>query len=135
MKFVFLFFAFIGVQMGFSQSEPTESKTTVENKVYEITGLETKPEFPGGINEFYKFIGKNFRAPNDKNFKGGKLFVSFVIEKDGSVKEIKVIRDIGFKTAEEAVRVLSKSPNWSPGMQSGKAVRVLYTLPIQLSPS
>lgn len=133
MKFTFLFIAFVVVQMGFSQSEPTQSRTIDENKVYEIAGLEFKPEFPGGMSEFYKYIGKNFRVTNDKNFKGGRLFVAFIIDTDGSVTNIKVVRDIGFNTADEAIRVLKKSPKWIPGEQDGKKVKASYMLPIQLS--
>mgnify|MGYP003411423114 CR=1 FL=1 len=62
----------------------------------------------------------------------GKVFVSFVVEKDGSLTDIKVIRDIGYGTGKEAIRVLKQCPKWNPGEQNGKKVRVLYSLPINI---
>lgn len=103
-----------------------------DNKIYSTTGIEKKPEFPGGIELFYKFIGTNFHVPEVDNFPGGKVYVSFVIEKDGSVTEAKVLRDVGFGAGAEAIRVLGQCPKWNPGMQDGKPVRVMYTLPISL---
>ena len=66
-----------------------------------------------------------------KNLKG-KVFVTFVVEKDGSLSDIKVIRDIGLGTGEEAIRVLKECPKWLPGEQNGQKVRVLYSLPISI---
>lgn len=100
------------------------------NDLYNLTGVEFKPEFPGGINAFYQFIGSNYNVPSVEGYPGGKIFVSFVIEKDGSVAEIKVLRDVGFGSGEEAVRVLNKCPKWKPATQNGKTVRCSYQLPI-----
>jgi hypothetical protein len=63
----------------------------------------------------------------------GKVFISITIEKDGSLSDIKSVRDIGFGSAEEAIRVLKLSPNWEPGYQNGQRVRVRYTLPINFA--
>ncbi|MBO7540440.1 MAG: energy transducer TonB, partial [Bacteroidales bacterium] len=60
----------------------------------------------------------------------GKVYVSFVVEKDGSISNVKVLRDIGYGCGEEAVRVVKAMPRWKPGMQRGKNVRVQYTLPL-----
>ncbi|HNP33289.1 MAG TPA: energy transducer TonB [Flavobacterium sp.] len=117
-----------------SETKGTQ-KNSDDNAIYNTASIESKPEFKGGLSQFYKFIGKNYQQPTDKNFKGGKVVVSFVIEKDGSITDIKVIKDCGFGTGEEAQRVLSKCPNWIPGEQDGKKVRVAYTLPITLQPS
>jgi hypothetical protein len=95
-------------------------------------GLEFKPAYPGGMQAFYAYIAQNFSVPKSREFKGGKLIVSFVVEKDGSLTEMKVIKDIGFGTADEAFRILKASPKWIPGEQNGKKVRVYYTLPINL---
>lgn len=111
------------------------SKNTIaqtDDLIYSTAGIEVKPTFPGGINEFYQFIGKNFQTPKVEGLKG-KIYVTFVIEKDGSVTEIKILRDIGYGTGEEAVRVLKECPKWNPGTQNGKAVRVLYSLPITIN--
>ena len=102
-----------------------------DNTVYITAGIEVKPDFPGGMEKFYAFVGKNYQTPEEEGLKG-KVYVTFVVEKDGSLTDIKVIRDIGFGTGKEAVRVLNKCPKWKPGEQNGKAVRVLYSLPITI---
>jgi len=113
-----------------------------KNKIRETPGKETtavvndierQPEFPGGILEFYKFIGKNFKSPADKI--EGKILVEFMIEKDGSLSEFQVVKDLGFGLGDEAIRVLKLSPKWNPGIQNGQPVRVLYTLPITIQSS
>jgi len=102
-----------------------------DNNIYNTAGIEVKPDFPGGLDKFYKFIGKNFVVPEEEGLKG-KIFVTFVVEKDGSLTDIKVIRDIGYGTGKEAMRVLKSCPRWNPGEQNGKKVRVLYSLPISI---
>lgn len=102
-----------------------------DNQIYNTAGIEVKPEFPGGIAKFYKYVGDNYRAPEQEGLKG-KVYITFVVEKDGSLTDIKVLRDIGYGTGKEAIRVLGKSPRWNPGIQNGKPVRVLYSLPIQI---
>ena len=132
MKKVISVLAFIfGSQLGCAQEVKSESPSAEDNLIYNTAGIEVKPEFPGGLQEFYNFIGKNYKVPNVKNLKG-KVFVMFVVEKDGSLSDIKVLRDIGHGTGEEAVRVLKECPKWIPGEQNGKKVRVLYSLPISI---
>jgi protein TonB len=103
----------------------------VDNTIYNTAGIEVKPEFPGGMEKFYSYVGKNYQAPEEEGLKG-KVYVTFVVEKDGSLTDIKVIRDIGYGTGKEAIRVLNKCPRWNPGEQNGKKVRVLYSLPITI---
>jgi protein TonB len=110
---------------------PIDATGGEDTKIYSTAGIEQKPEFPGGIANFYKFVGNNFKAPEEEGLKG-KVLVTFVVEKDGSLTDIKVVRDIGFGTAAEAIRVLKKSPKWAPGEQNGKRVRVQYSLPITI---
>lgn len=110
-----------------------QDTTKVANdNVYNTTGIEVKPEFPGGIGEFYKFIETNYKVPTSKDFLGGKVYVTFIIEKDGTVSDIKVLRDVGFYTGKEAIRVLELCPKWKPGWQNGKPVRCSFSLPISL---
>lgn len=96
--------------------------------------LEVMPEFPGGIQRFYQYIGQSYKYPAAavKARVSGKIHIQFVIEKDGSVTDVKVLKDLGYGTTEEAVRVIKRSPRWEPGIQKGKKVRVLYTLPLNL---
>ncbi|MBC7846574.1 MAG: energy transducer TonB [Flavobacterium sp.] len=102
-----------------------------DNTVYNTAGIEVKPEYPGGIEKFYAFVAKNYQMPDEEGLKG-KVYVTFVVEKDGSLTDIKVLRDIGYGTGKEAIRVLKATPRWSPGEQNGKKVRCTYSLPISL---
>jgi TonB family protein len=98
--------------------------------VYNI--VEQMPEFPGGEQAMMKFVAENVKYPQeakDKNI-SGRVFVSFVIEKDGSVSNVKVLRGIGGGCDEEAARVISAMPKWKPGKQKGEPVRVSYQIPI-----
>jgi protein TonB len=104
-----------------------------DNNIYNTAGIEVKPDFPGGLDKFYKFIGKNYSAPEDCG--SGKVFVTFVVEKDGSLTDIKVLREVCPGSGNEAKRVLKASPKWTPGEQNGKKVRVLYSLPISIQAS
>jgi len=104
----------------------------VDNNVYSSAGIEVQPEFPGGAAGFSNYVRKNYRTPEvDQDLKG-RVFVEFVVEKDGSLTDIKVIRDLGFGTGAEAVRMLKGAPKWKPGVQNGKTIRVRYSLPIML---
>jgi len=101
-------------------------------KNYRMTSeLDEKPDFPGGIQEFYNFIRANYKTPKVQGL-SGKVYVTFIIEKDGSLSGIKILRDIGFGTGEEALRVLQISPNWIPGKYKGEPVRAMYSLPITI---
>ena len=102
-----------------------------DNNIYSNAGIQVSPEFPGGLPKFYKFVSNNYRTPEEDGL-AGKVYVSFVVEKDGSLTDIKVVRDIGFGTGKEAIRVLKSCPKWTPGEQNGKKVRVLYSLPITI---
>jgi beta-lactamase regulating signal transducer with metallopeptidase domain len=102
-----------------------------EGHTYKTSEITENPEFPGGMMKFYQFVGENYKVPTEPNLQG-KVYVTFIIEANGSVTETKVIRDIGHGTGEEAIRVLALSPNWNPGKVNGEAVRTLYSLPITL---
>jgi TonB family protein len=94
--------------------------------------VEKQPQFPGGLEAFGKFLGANIKYPKADHDAGirGKVIVSFVVEQDGSLSDIKAIRSPSEAMKEEAIRVLQLSPKWQPGYQSGHAVRVSYTVPI-----
>ncbi len=95
--------------------------------------VEQMPQFPGGEKEMMKFIHNNLRYPSlaAENGIQGTVIVNFVVDRDGKITRIKVVRGIGGGCDEEAIRVLSKMPAWSPGKQGGKAVLVSYTVPIK----
>lgn len=115
--------------------EVTE-ETVVEEIVFEeapeeevveevFTIVEEGATFPGGIAEFYKYLKKTLKYPKQAQRMGieGRVFVQFIVEKDGSLTDIKVVKGIGAGCDEEAARVLKNSPKWKPGKQRGKAVR------------
>ena len=81
---------------------------------------------------FIKFIKKNFKYPTDKNFIGGNLCVSFIVEKNGSLSNIKVLKSLGFNTAQEIKRVVKLSPYWKPAKNNDKSVRCNLILQIHL---
>lgn len=106
-----------------------------DNKIYDFVSIETQPNFPGGFEYFYAYLKKEVKYPAEavKNNVQGKVFLSFVVEMDGSLTNIKVERRLGSGTDEEAVRVLEESPKWIPGMQNGRPVRVKYNIPISFA--
>ena len=94
--------------------------------------VEEIPEFPGGIQAMYNFLGENIKYPEAAKRANvqGKVFLSFTVTKKGDIQDIKVLKGIGFGADEEAMRVVSIMPRWKSGMQSGRAVNVKYNLPI-----
>ncbi|MCW4469413.1 energy transducer TonB [Flavobacterium sp. MFBS3-15] len=109
--------------------EPVE-----DTGVYDSQGLQVKPSYPGGMEAFYKYVGANFRVPEIENMKTIKVYVYFVIEKDGSMSNVKALRDPGHGLGKEAERVLkSMKKKWEPGVQNGKNVRASFSLPITVN--
>ncbi|ATP56960.1 hypothetical protein CPT03_10940 [Pedobacter ginsengisoli] len=100
--------------------------------IHELGDIQAYPEFEGGMKAWAKFIQRNLRYPNaaQEVDAQGKVFISFVIEKDGSVSNVTVLKGIGYGCDEEAVRVISKSPKWKPGRQNDQNVRVRYNMPL-----
>ena len=95
--------------------------------------VENMPEFPGGTEAMIAFISSNIKYPADaaKKKVDGRVLVNFIVEKDGSISEVKVVKP-GFPSLDaEAVRVVKAMPNWKPGMQRGQVVRVQFTMPIE----
>ena len=93
--------------------------------------LDKQPAFPGGINKFYNYVAQNFRTPESQLSNTIKVYVSFVIEEDGTMTDIQVLRNPGFGLDKEAIRVLKNlKTKWTPGILNGKPVRTSYNLPI-----
>ena len=100
-----------------------------------FTAVEVNPEPIGGLNAFRKWVGDNYSYPQGAIDAGvkGQVVVSFVVERDGSLTDIKVVKDLSYGTGQAAVGVLKKAKPWKPGIQNGRPVRVAYTLPITLN--
>lgn len=103
------------------------------NMEYPYQVLFIKPEYKEGMMAFYQFVGKNYRTPRGVQSKPGekpKLVAAFNVDTDGKIIDIKIIKDLGLGTGEEAIRVLKKAPNWNPGIFRGIPAKTAYTLPI-----
>jgi protein TonB len=101
------------------------------NTVVTAAVLDKLPEFPGGISNFYTYIGKTFETPEINGEKNIRIYISFVVEKDGRMSNIQVKNNPGYGLAKEAIRVLkSLRTKWTPGMIGSKPVRTSYNLPI-----
>ena len=102
------------------------------NAVLTIGGVDEYPEFTGGAKAWSKYMERNLRYPSraQEEGAGGKVFVSFVVEKDGSITDVTVVKGIGFGCDEEAIKVIKKSPLWKPGKNKGVPVRVRYNMAI-----
>lgn len=112
------------------KQQPAEEIVPVKEKVYEV--VDVMPEFPGGVKALLDFISTNVQYPETARQKGieGRVVVQCVVEKDGSINEVKVLRGIVEELDEEAVRVVNSMPKWTPASQGGQPVRCKYTLPI-----
>ncbi|MBS4057114.1 MAG: M56 family metallopeptidase [Bacteroidales bacterium] len=115
--------------------EQTMDTQTEEATDEVFTVVEQMPEYNGGMEAMMKFIASNITYPETakRDTIQGKVFVQFVIETDGSVSNVKVLRGIGGGCDEEAIRVVESMPKWTPGRQRGKAVRVSFNLPIRFA--
>ncbi|RCH54496.1 hypothetical protein DJ568_11775 [Mucilaginibacter hurinus] len=106
-----------------------------DNKDELFREVESPPVFPGGINAFMQFLSKNIHYPKEDrdNKIEGRVFLTFIVEKDGLLSNVKVLRGISKTLDAEALRVIRSSPKWKPGYQNGRAVRVQFTVPIAFS--
>jgi len=109
-----------------STSEPND-------KIF--TSVEVEPQFPGGIDAFGRFLSTHIHYPviARKNRTQGRVIVTMVVEKDGSVSDVKIARGVSGDIDAEAIRVIKSSPKWSPGIQNGRPVRVSYAVPISFT--
>ena len=114
-------------------SESIEKNDTLkDNEEEPYTAVEQMPQFPGGPSELMKYISANLRYPEDakRDKTEGRVIARFTVKKDGSIGDVNIVRGVSPSLDAEAVRVLSGMPRWEPGMQNGKAVPTLYTVPV-----
>lgn len=107
-----------------------ERETNSEDVIFTV--VEDQAEFPGGQDSLMKFLAANIHYPQAAKEKGirGRVIITFIVEKDGSLSNIKVLRDIGDGCGDEAIRVVKLMPKWKPAKQRGKNVRQQFVLPI-----
>lgn len=126
-----------GAPEGLEEAEPAPPAPVLEEKIEKpeeiFKVVEQKPEFPDGEAAMLKFIYSNIKYPPIARENGveGTAYVTFVVEKDGSITDVKVVRDIGAGCGEEAIRVVKMMPKWNPGKQRGRPVRVQFNLPVK----
>jgi len=114
---------------------PIEVDEEIVDEAPIFTVVESMPEFPGGQPKLYTYLGEHIKYPVMAKESGiqGKVFVTFVVETDGSITDVRLLRGIGGGCDEEAIRVVQSMPNWRPGKQRGKPVRVQYNLPVRFT--
>ncbi|QNL51212.1 energy transducer TonB [Olivibacter sp. SDN3] len=114
-----------------------EDQDTVKSKedVSDYNLVDVPPSFPGGMKAFYEWVGQNYVYPQKAKDEGvnGTIHLSFVVERNGALSDFKLLQDLGHGTGEAALEMLKKSPKWTPATVKGEAVRVAYSLPIQLN--
>jgi TonB family protein len=115
------------------QKAVTQEKPKAEEPVFKV--VESMPSYPGGQEAMINFLASNIKYPEEARTKGiqGTVFITFVIETDGSVTHVEMLRGIGGGCDEEGVRVVSSMPRWTPGKQKGNLVRVQFNLPIKFA--
>lgn len=108
-----------------------EEEEVEEEQIFTI--VEDDPEFPGGQAALMQYLQGNLRYPTMAREAGiqGTVFVTFVVERDGSITDVRILRGVGGGLDEEAIRVVQNMPPWTPGRQRGQAVRVQFNLPIR----
>lgn len=107
-----------------------DEEEVVEEEIFTV--VEKQPSFPGGEEEMFKYLYSNIKYPQaaKENSITGRVFLTFVVEKDGSIANARILRDIGGGCGQEALRVVKSMPRWSPGEQRGRPVRVQFNLPV-----
>ena len=119
---ILLLLIVLSASKGFAQHTKDTNSTII------IDPVPINPEFPGGDPAFKKFVHKNLHRIKGAN--GKKVFINFIVEKDGSLTHFKVVRGINKEVDEEALRVMRLSPKWKPVINNGKAEALWYTMPI-----
>ncbi|MGL2962203.1 energy transducer TonB [Flavobacterium sp. RSB2_4_14] len=130
MKFLLQLSLLAIFNISFAQNNNTieiQKDSLTDNKIQKVEKTSS-----GGLDKFYKYISDNFRSPNVYNFPGGKEIVEFTIKTDGTVGNIKILKDIGYGVGEQIKKILQKSPKWTPAVKDGQPVECTYTLPINI---
>jgi periplasmic protein TonB len=118
------------VSSGFTTGPIATGEVSDEEEIFQV--VEQMPEFPGGMQKLLEYLGKNIHYPTMAQENGiqGKCIIEFVVNKDGSIVDPKVVKSLDPSCDKEAMRVVKSMPKWKPGLQRGKPVRVRYTVPV-----
>ena len=124
------------ITTGIVSIEPKNQTPKVVGKdfIYMTSTVEVKPTYPGGLTKFYEYFNSNFKISEENKAITKMIFFSFTVDTDGSLIDIKLLRRTNDAVDNEAIRVMKESPKWIPGEHNGKKVKVLYTIPIKITP-
>lgn len=126
MKKTILIFLIILSSSSFSQSLEKQE----DNTIYNLAGIDEKPEYPEGLKQLNAYVNENYLKSGYASERKGKIYTLFVVEKDGTLSDIKILRGVDLEKSKALIQILKNSPKWKPGKQNGKLVRVLYALPL-----
>lgn len=141
MKNLLFIFSFLMGMSAFAQKVKTIEITQEDKQdtliaeledIFRYFSLEQQPEYPGGISALMKYVSQNFKLPKDYKGEKGKIIAEFVIEKNGTIQHINIVKGITSSLDTEAIRVLKSMKDWKPGILEGKPVRVRYEIPITI---
>lgn len=123
------------VLSGLVSTEPLKPTAAVVDKdfIYPASTVEIQPTYPGGIAKFFEYLKSNFKVSQEYKDISGKIILSFVVDRDGSLTDIKVVRGINTAVDNELLMFIKASPKWIPGEQHGEKVKVSYALPIKIT--
>ncbi|GAB3926829.1 hypothetical protein GCM10028827_18380 [Mucilaginibacter myungsuensis] len=118
------------LSLSFFTAKAQEKKSPSSAKIYD--NVDDSPEYPGGLQNFYNFLGQTLRYPDSARTHNvqGKVFIRYVVETDGALSDLTVMRGVSADLDAEAIRAMKLSPKWKPGKIGGQAVRAYYTIPV-----
>ena len=128
MKKIMVLLVLFCTAQGFAQNEVPKEDTNI----YSLTGLQVKPEFPGGVAALNALVNERYVKAGFPSEVKGRLYATFVIEKDGSLSDIKLLRTADLEKTKALIGILKELPKWSPGQLGGKPVRVMYSVPLEI---
>lgn len=129
-RFLLIAIVFCCVDCAVAQNAGVEVHKSTD-PVYSTAAVDVLPSFPGGMEAFYEYISKNFTPPNIVGL-SGKVIAIFIVETDGTLGEISIVRDVGYGSGPQLQKVLELAPKWIPGSIAGEPVRVRYALPVAI---
>lgn len=101
-----------------------------DNTIYAVAGIDVKPEFPDGLEKLNALVNESYLKSGFASEIKGKVYFIFIVEKDGSLSDVKILRGVDAAKAKELIRILKSLRKWNPGKQNGTIVRVMYALPL-----
>jgi protein TonB len=128
MRTLVVFLVLFSTGLGFAQTVAFKEDTNI----YNLASLKVKPEFPGGVKALNALVNERYLQSSYASEVKGRVYAVFVIEKDGSMTDIKILRGLDIEKAKTLVSILKTLPKWTPGQQGGQKVRVLYSAVLEI---